>query len=299
MYTSTFVYKEHNPTTLHSGRSLFLMPLLLASIAATIQGQEAASQRYAQVNYLKVSPAKATEFIEFYKTGLGSKAIRAMNKANPARLGWSMRQVIYPGENAPAANFSLVTIYNGVPAAPDPAKRDEIYRAATGFSYAEYLGQVSPMAESVGSGIYHVHEPTPGLELQAGDILTARRLKTAPGKGTELSTLIRTMRMPIVTERTKLGHLKGYVFSHAAIGSGGSSWDATETWVYKDLAGAIGSTTPARSVSMQELFAKVHPGKNAAEFRKTLDELATTIRTDVYRIAVAIAGEGVTTRSAR
>lgn len=281
-------------------RILSTTPLMLAIAAGAAYSQEqqqAPSQRYAVVLYMKVPPAQEAAYIEHYKTGFGAKALRAVQKANPNITGWSLRQVLYPGENAPAANFVHITTMTGPPRPPDPAKRDETYRAATGMTYSQYLQKVSAMGERMGSALMHVHETTPGFQLDEGDVITARRLKTAAGKGQDLTRAIRTMRLPIVTERTKTGSLKGYVFSHSAIGGGGSAWDASETWVHKDLASAISIAPPTAGGSMKEIFAKVHPGKDLAEFTKMMNELAATVRTDVYRVAVVIRPEGTTIRS--
>lgn len=265
-------------------------PLMLALAVGTAYSQDNAPQRYAQGLYIKVAPGQGQAIVDFYKTGLGSKAIRAMQKANTNITGWSLRQVLYPGEKAPASNYLILTAMQGPPGTPNPTKRDEVYRGATGLTYAQYQQKVRGMSELVGTALFHVHDMTPGYQTDEGDIVVARRLKTAPGKNQEYNQFIRNMRLPLVTERAKIGQIKGFVFSHPAFGAGTSQeWDATESLVYKDLASALPGPTP--SGAMRELFAKVHPGKDLAEFQKNQREMATLVRTDVYRVVVVIRPE--------
>lgn len=261
--------------------------LALLFTAGNAHPQQAASQRYTSVISLQVPADKESAFVEFYKTGAGSKTVRARMKANSNALGWSLRRVVYPGDPAPRANFLIAAVGNGAPQEPDLAKRDEMYRAASGMTYAEYMQQVRSMSTQVGSTLWHVHHITPTYSLAEGDYVVANRLKTAEGKNAELNELMRDVRMVMATERIKAGTQKGWAFSHISFPSGSAlPYDATVSTVYKDLAGTLGGGGGGGGAVA--LFTKLFPNKNYTRYIDDSREAAKTVRTELYRVAVAI-----------
>jgi hypothetical protein len=250
----------------------------------------AAPRRYSSSIYLKVPADKQAALVAFYKTGAGAKAIRARMKANSNFTGWSLRQVMYPGEHGSDANFVIMSASIGAPASPDadPAKRDELYRSATGMTYEQYMATVRGMSEQVGSSLAHVHHSTEGFALTEGDIVVANRLKTAQGKSQELSNLVRDVQFPLMADRVKSGgRMKAWAWGHLTFPSGSAlPWDATATSVYKNLEDALPQTNTGSAAAAH--FAKLFPTRNYLGYMDDLREFAKPVRVDIYRIMVSI-----------
>ena len=190
----------------------------------------------------------------------------------------------------PRANYVVLTSRTGIPDAPDTAKRDAMYMAATGLNYADYLKESRTVSEVVGQSMSHIHDATPDTQLAAGDWIVSRRMKTTEGKNGELSDLNHKLRLPLMTENVKEGRLKGWSYSHLVL-AGGSSlpWDATDSRVYKDMASAVagngGGGAGANAAMMR--FAKMFPTLNWAKYQEDGREFAKLVRTDTY-VVVAV-----------
>ena len=252
--------------------------------------QETTPQRYTQALYLHVAPDKAAQFVEWHKTGNGMKAAIARMKADPKITGISVRSVAFANPT-PRANYVVVTLRNGVPEAPDTAKRDAMYLAATGMNYAGFLTQSRTMSEVVGQTMSHLHDATPDLQLSAGDVIVLRRMKTAEGKNAELADLNRKIRLPLMTENAKEGRLKGWAYGHLVL-AGGSSlpWDATDSRVYKDLASAVGGQGGGgggNANAAMARFVKMFPNLSYAKYQEDGRDLAKLIRMDTHFVVVA------------
>ena len=260
--------------------------LLVGLTSQQAAGQTPPVRRYGTVISVQVPAEKESAFVEFYKTGAGAKTVRARLKANPSALGWSLRHVVYPGDPAPRANYLIVAVANEAPQEPDPARRNEMFLAAAGMPYADYMQTVRTMSSAVGTTLWHVHDLTPDYSLAEGDYIASSRLKTAEGKGAELSELMHDVRLPMATERVKAGSQKAWSFSHLTFPTGTSlPYDAATNTVYKDLASAVGGGGGGGGASA--LFAKLFPNKNYARYLDDSRELAKAVRTDLYRVVVS------------
>jgi hypothetical protein len=257
--------------------------------ATTTYSQETTPQRYSTTTFLSVPADKEAAFVENFKTGNGIKVARARMKSDATITGFSVRRAVYGGYPAPRANYIIVTQMSGPPAELDVAKRDALYRATIGMTYAEYMQKVRPTGEVVGSTLSHVHNVTPDYQLAEGDVVLARRLKTTDGKTQELSTLNTTLRLPLMTERVKSGNLKGWAFSHLTFPNGTAlAYDATEILVFKDMATAVGNGGGGNGNNAMNAFIKLFPNGNYNKYRDDQRECAKLIRTDVYRVVVAL-----------
>lgn len=254
------------------------------TLSVTAYSQQQAPPRYSQNLYLHVSAEKEAQFTEFYKSGPGKKAIQGRMKADPKITGWSVRRVAFANPT-PRANFVIMTSFDGYPSEVDPAKRDEVYRSAVGMNYADYLGKARVLSEVVGTTLAHVHDVTEGYQTAENDIIVARRLKTAPGKTTDLNALEHDFRLPMMTERQKSGAIKGWAYSHLAL-AGGSTlpWDSTESVIYKDLASALAG----RDGGAMAQFSKLFPNKSYMRYVEDGRSLSTLVRTDVYRVVTVL-----------
>ncbi len=270
------------------------LPLAIALLSTTgavysqQTGQAAATpQRYTSSIYVKVPSAKQGAFIAFYKTGAGAKVVRARMKADPNLTSWSLRQVIFPGETGSEANFVIVSASNGIQATPDPAKRDELYRAASGMDYASYMQTVSGMSEQVGSTLAHIHHITDGYALAEGDIMISSRFKVAAGRSTELNALAKDIQFPLAAERVKTGGIvKGWAYGHLTLPRGNSlPWDTTITMIYKNLADAVATNNGGGAAAA---FAKMFPTKNYLNYMDSLREISKLVKSDTYRVVVSI-----------
>ena len=264
------------------------LPLaLLFAVASSLAQPPAAPSRYLSVISVKVAPDKVAAFTDFYKSGPGSKSARARLKADPNLLRWAVLQAVYPGDPAPAANFLIANVTNGAPPDPDPAKRDELYRSATGMAYADYMQKFRTMGENVGSTISHIHNTTDGYGLIEGDYIVLQRLKTTESKNTELSDLMRDFRLPMANDRVKAGgDFKGWSFSHLTFPTGRSLvYDATDVAVFKTLAGALGG--PGTGGGGAAAFAKHFPNKNYTAFVDAGRETSRLVRRELFRVVIA------------
>ncbi len=264
---------------------LVMAPMFTATAAFA---QETTPQRYAQALYLHVAPDKAAQFVEWHKTGNGMKAAKARMKADPNITGISVRSVAFANPT-PRANYAMVTLRTGIAGAPDTAKRDAEYLAATGMNYAGYLTQSRTMSEVVGQTMSHLHDSTPDLQLSAGDVIVSRRMKTAEGKNTELADLNRKIRLSLMTENVKEGRLKGWAFGHLVLAGGTSlPWDATDTRVYKDLASAVGGPGGGGNANAaMALFVKMFPNLSYAKYQEDGRDLAKLVRMDTHFVVVS------------
>ena len=270
-------------------RPIMSAAIALAFTAAAVSAQTQAPRRYTTVSYLKVAPGKAGALREYYATGDGGKLIRAQMKANPKMQSWSLRQQLFAGNPAPEANYFILIGWEGAPTLMEPAKRDELYKAATGMTYAQQQEKLAGMREVVGSRISHLHD-TVG-QMEQGDIVVAQRYKIAPGHTTELSALMHDFRLPMMTESIKGdGALKFWAFSHLALAGGSSeAWDGTITRGYKTLDAALGATGNQGNPNGPAMrFAKLFPTKSYTDYQNEFREFATLVHTETHSIAVMI-----------
>lgn len=267
-------------------------PVVLLSLTAFFAAAETAAAQQTTDRFLttisvKVAPGKEDAFTEFYKTGAGSKSIRARQQANPRAVRWTLLRLVYPGDPAPEANFLISTVRMGAPSDSDEAQRDEATRASTGMSYADYMKTVRTMSDPVGSTLSHVHESTDGYALAAGDYAVVRRIKVTQGKLNELSSFNRGSRLALANEGVKSGAMKGWVFMHQSFPTGASlPFDAVEASIYKDLASALSAQGPAASAQAAARFAKAVPSQSYAAYIDKMRELSRVVRTDLYRVVV-------------
>jgi hypothetical protein len=265
-------------------RSFIAIGVLFTAVA---YAQQPSSERYASAIFLKVAPEKEPAVADFYKTGLGAKALRARMKADPTFTGWSLRRLAYGGVVAPESNYVIVASMNGAPAEPDPVKRDAMYRAAIDMSYADYMQRVRALSQVVGNVLAHVHDMTPDYSVNEGDVVLSRRIKVADGKLGDLSDLNHNQKLAIMTERVKSGDIKGWAFSHLSSPTGSEMpFDATETLVFKDMASALARS--ARDNSGMTLFAKLFPTKSFTRYVEDQRAYGKVMRVDSYRVVAAV-----------
>ena len=261
-----------------------LATILLLSTMAAASPQTNEPQMYSPAIYLQVAPANEAAFVEFYKTGAGAKVVRARMQADPDTMGWSLRKAAYAGDPAPQANFVIVAAGKGAPKDPDPAKRDELYRTASGMNYAQYMAKVRTMSEQVGQTMSHIHHRTDNYTSMEGDAVVVTRLKIAEGKSiNDLSDFERDFRFPLAAATVKEGGSRGWSFGHMAFPGTALRYDATEAVVYKDLASAMGNRQGAAPAA----FAKAFPTKDYVRYVNDRRALSHVVRTDVYRVVVA------------
>ena len=259
------------------------LALLISALDAN--SQQSTPQLYSTALFLKVPIAQESAFIEFYKTGAGAKVVQARMKADPDMTTWSLRKVAYPGVHAPEANFVIISGGIGAPKDPDPAKRDSLYRSASGLGYDDYMKKARSLSDLVGQTLTHVHDRTEGYNMEVGDYSVSTRLKIHDGKLNDLSAFMKEFRLPLAAERVKQGQMKGWSYSHLAFAGG--SFDASETSFYKDLASAVQSGGGNSAASMTR-FAKVFPDKDYVRYVNDRRELATVVKTEVYRVVIAV-----------
>jgi hypothetical protein len=261
---------------------------LLAALAAgaALAQQQPANQRYLSVISVHVHPDKDAAFIEHYKTGAGAKAIQHRLKSTPTARRWTLLKAVYAGDPAPEANYLIASASDGDLAEPDPAKMDELSRASTGMSQAEYMTKVRTMSSTVGQTLSHMHEITDGYALTEGNYVVLRRLKIADGKLNEVGAMAHDIRLPLYSERVKAGGtIKGWSFSHLTFPGGASlPYNASEVTIHQTLADAVGAAGGGTGSAGAVAFAKMFPNRNYTQYMDSLRANSRIVRTELYRV---------------
>lgn len=242
-------------------------------------------QTYRTALTLKALPGQAAALAEFYKTGPGAKTVQARLKDNPKLQSWSLLRNVYPGDAGVEVDHLISVTTSGAPSEPNPELNQRIAREAAGMSYADYMARVRSMTNQVGQILSHIHHMTAAAPIAEGDYVVVRRLKTRENQAQALYALARERMLPLAEEQVKAGGtFKAWSFAHVSFPTGEStSFDATESRAFKDLASAVASTGGAGS-SAATRFAKKFPDQSYTAYIDSFRGAAKIVRTEVYRV---------------
>lgn len=273
--------------------------LFVLTLAATAflfgTGAAFAQQKvnYRASTYVKIAPDKEEAATEFLKTN-GMKLIQELISSR--RLAsFAYLRIAYSGVPAADYNYVQAISYDGAPPeAMNLAARDQLYRKATGMSYAEYQQKLASFRSVVGTVLSRVEADAPGSQLAEGNYIQTVRWKITPTRGADYGNYLQKMLLPLNSQAVKDGRLVGWNATRTSYPAGSdAAYDATTVAFYKDLASAL-PTTPASPDQGQMNFAKAFPGQSFTTFVDEGRALRRAVRVDLWRV-VAVAGQGTTT----
>jgi hypothetical protein len=269
--------------------------LLLASTVAF--AQQSQHINYRVTNYFRVAPEKTAAMLEEART-TERKLMQERIASGENITGWVLLREAYRGIPANSYNYAISVTFDGGPQTPNTAKRDEVYRKATGMSFQDYTQKLNSLRTNVGSVLYRVEAATPGSQAKDGNYLAVTRWKITPGRGGDYGNYVTNMLLPLNAAAVKDG--RSVAWNAARVVSPGGAeapFNAVLSNTVKDLAAALPTSAPSPDVG-QTRFAQVFPKQNFAGFVEQGQSLRTLVRTELLEVMVAVERQA-TTSSAR
>src|SRR5437879_10426402 len=178
----------------------------LALLLASAVGLAQQSQRinYRITNYFSVAPEKVGTMLEEART-TERKLMQERIASGENITGWVLLREAYRGIPANSYNYAISVTFDGGPQTPNTAKRDEVYRKATGMSFQDYTQKLNSLRTNVGSVLYRVEAATPGSQAKDGNYLAVTRWKIMPGRGGDYGNYVTNMILPLNAAAVKEG----------------------------------------------------------------------------------------------
>jgi hypothetical protein len=270
-------------------RSLSLLAvglaLLLASAVASAQQPQRINYRI--TNYFSVAPEKVATMLAEART-TERKLMQERIASGENITLWVLLREAYRGVPANSYNYAISVTFDGAPQAPNAAKRDEVYRKATGMSFQEYTQKLNALRTNVGSVLYRVEAATPGSQAKDGNYIAVTRWKITAGRGGDYGNYVTNMLLPLNTQAVKEDRSMGWSAARVVSPGGAEApFNAVLSNTVKDLAAALPTTTPSPEVG-QSRFAQVFAKQNFAAFVEQGDALRSLVRTELFEVMVAV-----------
>lgn len=254
--------------------------------SVTLYGQQKINYRLS--TFVKIAPDKEAAANEFVHTTTTKLIQEVINSGRAAGFGWF--RLAYAGLPAADYNYMQTITYDGAPPeALNAAARDQMYRKATGMSYAEYQQKIATFGTVVGSVLARVEATAPGTQVAEGNYVQIARWKITPQRGGDYGNYVQKMLLPLNAQAVKEGRVRGWGASRTSYPAGPEvAFDASTYVVYKDLAAAL-PTTQGNADQGQTNFAKALPGQSYTAFIDEGRALRRAVRADLWRV-MAVAG---------
>ena len=273
------------------------LPLLAAGLALLLGSAVALAQQpqrinYRVTNYFNVAPDKVGAMLEEARTS-GRKLMQERIAAGENITSWLVLRTAFRGVT-PAINYryAISVSFDGAPQTPNVAKRDEVYRKATGMSFQDYTQKVDALRTNVGSVLYRVEAAAPGAPTKEGNYINVTRWKITAGRGGDYGNFVQNMLLPLNSLAVKEGRSMGWSAARVVSPGGGSApFNAVLSNTVKDLAASLPTTAPAPNQGQMN-FTKVFPGQNFAAFTELGQALRTLVRTEMFEVMVAVERPG-------
>src|SRR5690242_853759 len=119
-------------------RSHLFLAVGLAVLGVAVVGWTQQPQRinYRITNYFRVAPEKTAAMLDEAKN-TERKLMQERIASGENITSWVLLREAYRGIPASSYNYAISVSFDGAPQAPNVAKRDEVYRKATGMSFQE------------------------------------------------------------------------------------------------------------------------------------------------------------------
>jgi hypothetical protein len=201
---------------------------------------------------------------------------------------WVLLREAYRGIPASSYNYAISVTFDGAPQTPNAAKRDEVYRKATGMSFQEYTQKLNTLRTNVGSVLYRVEATTPGFPAKDGNYIAVTRWKITAGRGGDYGNYVVNMLLPLNSLAVKEGRSLGWSAARVVSPGGAEApFNAVLSNTVKDLAAAMPTSAPSPEVA-QSRFAQVFPKQNFAAFAEQGQALRSLVRTELFEVMVAV-----------
>jgi hypothetical protein len=271
-----------------------LILLLASTVAFTQQSQHI---NYRVTNYFRVAPEKTAAMLEEART-TERKLMQERIASGENITTWVLLREAYRGIPANSYNYAISVTFDGAPQTPNTAKRDEVYRKATGMSFQDYTQKLNSLRTNVGSVLYRVEAATPGSQAKDGNYIAVTRWKITAGRGGDYGNYVTNMLLPLNSLAVKEGRSLAWSASRVVSPGGAEApFNAVVSNTVKDLAAAIPTAAPSPELGQQR-FAQVFPKQNFADFAEQGQTLRTLVRSELFEVMVAVERQA-TTSSAR
>src|SRR5438309_9781214 len=183
----------------------------LALLLASAVGLAQQSQRinYRITNYFSVAPEKVAPMLGEART-TERKLMQERIASGENITSWVLQRQAYRGIPATSYNYAIAVTFDGAPQTPNVAKRDEVYRKATGMSFQDYTQKLNTLRTNVGSVLYRVEATTPGSPAKDGNYIAVTRWKITAGRGGDYGNYVTNMLMPLNSLAVKEGRSRGW-----------------------------------------------------------------------------------------
>src|SRR5437868_8730759 len=131
---------------------------LLSAVALAQQPQRI---NYRIINYFSVAPEKTAAMLQEART-TERKLMQERIASGENITSWVLQRQAYRGIPATSYNYAIAVTFDGAPQTPNAAKRDEVYRKATGMSFQDYTQKLNTLRTNVGSVLYRIEAATLG-----------------------------------------------------------------------------------------------------------------------------------------
>jgi hypothetical protein len=255
-----------------------MMPIGLALLLVTAVGwaQQSEHINYRITNYFSVAPEKVATMLQESRT-TERKLMQERIASGENITSWVLLREAYRGVPANSYNNAISITFDGGPQAPNVAKRDELYRKATGMSFQEYTQKLNALRTNVGSILYRVEATAPGTQNKDGNYLAVSRWKITAGRGGDYGNYVTNMPLPLNTQAVKEGRSLGWSAARVVSPGGAEApFNAVLSNTVKDQAAALPTTAPSPEVA-QARFAQVSPKQNFAAFVEQGDALRSLV----------------------
>jgi hypothetical protein len=240
--------------------------------AAQLQGQQPATPSYYQtLAYIKAAPGKGNEYIQFVRdTTMKAAQVRA----NAGEIvSWTLLRSVYPAGQEARADYMVSVITEGPPHAERTDLENNLKKAGVKLSVDEFYAKRNSLSSLV-----------------ATEMWMPRSRVAAPHKGHYL--FINFMKVhdftayvefensvwrPIAEEWVKQGKMSGWIFSTKVLPSG---TDTTYSAYSADMFPSWEAAFASRSA--QDVFAKVHAGKNYQDTMSPMSKLRSLARREMW-----------------
>ena len=270
-------------------RSNLLLAVSLAFLLASAAGLAQQSQgiNYRITNYFSVAPEKVAPMLGEART-TERKLMQERIASGENIAYWVLLREAYRGIPASSYNYAISVTFDGAPQTPNAAKRDEVYRKATGMSFQEYTQKLNTLRTNVGSVLYRVEATTPGSPAKDGNYIAVTRWKITAGRGGDYGNYVTNMLMPLNSLAVKEGRSLGWSAARVVSPGGAEApFNAVLSNTVKDLAAAMPTTAPSPETA-QSRFAQVFPKQNFAAFAEQGQALRSLVRTELFEVMVAV-----------
>jgi len=256
--------------------------------------QQATKVQYRTSNYVNVPPDKVPAFLEFNRNVV-KKLMQERINSGETLESWALLALMYRGSPALDYNYISTTVSSGPPPEPNPTVRDQVTKKATGMTYSEYVQKLIGLSTLTGTVLSRVDGLAASSPMKEGNVISVIRWKIEPHRGADYAEYLK-MVVPVQTQAVKDGQVLGWAAARV-VSPGGTDapYDAVTSFTHKDLASALQGPGPSAAA----LFAKVHPGKNYTNYIDQGRAVRRAVRTELFRVVVAVERPSTTTTSSR